>query len=127
MEDGPSAMGTMDNDCLSDLGHTTNFTTQVNSATTSIGRAALCLNQSSTLPSSPIPVLPRIQDKISQGEYINFTTIQPEAMFETPEPHSQSLILQLNLEGDNYLIQPQPPIVRSIHLGHGMEAWSFYQ
>jgi len=51
-----------------------------------------------------------------KGEYIDFTTILPKAMFEVPEPHSQSLALRLNPEGENYAIRPlsyqqQDPII----------------
>jgi len=60
------------------------ITTQMNPLCTSVPHG---IEQSTTWPSLQ-PVLSQIQEKISKGEYIDFTTILPKAMFEVPEPHS---------------------------------------
>jgi len=137
---GQLTAGTVDDDRLSTASepvHITNFnsiqvapttstTTQVNPApsTTPAIPTPWCVEHIMQ-PSLP-PVLPRILEKISRGEYIDFTTIQPKAVFETPEPHSQSLTHRLNPEDDNYAIQPSTSNSKIHSFSAWMEAWNVY-
>jgi len=123
----------MDDDRLSAASepvHTTTFypaptapiATQMNPPCTTVPHG---IEQSNMRPSLP-PVLSRIQEKMSKGEYIDFTTILPKVMFEVLEPHSQSLMLRLNPEGNNYVIKFSKTNSKIQSFAAWMEAWNIY-
>ena len=82
-------------------------TTAALQQTVSTGTGQTHTTMSSVPPSSslPMPALPsiprRIQENVGRGEYIDFTTILPKAMFGAQESQSQTLTLQLSQVGDN--------------------------
>jgi len=47
-------------------------------------------------------------------------------MFEMPEPHSQSLTLRVNPEGDNYAMQPSTSNSKIHSFSAWMESWNAY-
>ena len=84
-------------------------------------------------PARPhLPAIPtRIKDKIARGEYIDFATLLPKAMFSTHNPLSQqSVTFQLTAEGNSYALQPtaatSPSTQRISSFANWMEAWNVY-
>ena len=61
-----------------------------------------------------------------KGEYIDFTTLLPKAMFGAPESQSQTLTLQLNQSGDSYSVQPAASTKKITSFSAWMEAWNIY-
>jgi len=96
----------MDDDCLSAVSLPvqpgrlqTTHTTPANPPSQVAATAGLL-----TLPAPTLPPIPsRIHEKIMKGEYIDFTTLLRKSMFGAVESQSQTLTLQLNPSGNNYL------------------------
>ena len=101
----------------------TSSSTQVNPAGVSTLLPIPSLLQS-TLP--PIPA--RIQEKITKGEYIDFTALSSKSTFGAPEFQSQTLTLQLSSAGDCYSIRsPTATANKKItSFAVQMEAWNVY-
>ena len=72
--------------------------------------AVTILPPPANLSRSPLPVIPtRFKNKIARGEYIDFATLLPKAMFGTSNPLSQqSVTIQLNPDGYSFAIQQVP-------------------
>ena len=78
-------------------------------------------------PSLP-PVPPRIRDRIVRGEFVDFASLLPKAMFSggsEPETH-RSLTVQLASSGDDILIQPVSNSKKITSFPSWMEAWNIY-
>lgn len=78
-------------------------------------------------PSLP-PVPPRIKDRIIRGEFIDFASLLPKAIFSgTLEPETRrSLTVQLNPSGDNKSIQPASNLRKITSFSSWIEAWNTY-
>ena len=78
-------------------------------------------------PSLP-PVPPRIRDRIIRGEFVDFASLLPKAMFSGgSEPETRrSLTVQLASSGDDILIQPASNLRKITSFASWMEAWNIY-
>ena len=74
------------------------------------------------------PVTPRIRDKIISGEFVNFATLLPNAMFSgsTGTEASKSLTVQLTPVGNDLSVRPQPSAKKINSFASWMEAWNIY-
>ena len=77
--------------------------------------------------SSP-PVPPRIQDRIVRGEFVDFASLLPKAMFSGAlEPETgRSLTVQLAPSGDDVSIQLASNVRKITSFSSWMEAWNIY-
>ena len=74
------------------------------------------------------PVTPRIREKIISGEFIDFATLLPNAMFSgsTGTETSKSLTVQLTPVGNDLSVRPQPSAKKINSFASWMEAWNIY-
>ena len=84
--------------------------------------------QPTAIQSSLLPVPPHIRDHIIHGEFIEFTSLLPKAMFSggsEPEAH-RSLTVQLASTGNDLSIHPTPGSRKITSFSSWMETWNIY-
>ena len=74
------------------------------------------------------PVPPRIKERIIKGEYIDFSTLLPKAMFSSsPEPDQPSLFtVQLPSSSGDISVRPAIKSRKITSFSSWMEAWNVY-
>ena len=74
------------------------------------------------------PAPPRVKEKIISGEFVDFATLLPSAMFSgsVAADTSESLTVQLTPMGNDLSVCPQPPAKKVTSFTSWMEAWNIY-
>ena len=74
------------------------------------------------------PVPPRVKEKIISGEFVDFATLLPSAMFSGSigADTSKCLTVQLTPMGNDLSVRPQPPAKKITSFTSWMEAWNIY-